>query len=199
MLKPLIAVLAMTSLVACAGEGQRRGEASPEEVARAAYHDPGPPSLTLYTVVSNATGSGGHTALMVNASQRVIFDPAGSFHHEDIPRRGDVLYGITPAFEQGYRSMHARAAYHVVSQTVEVAPETAAKALALVTQYGAVPQTQCASATSEILRQLPGFQSVSQTMYPVTLEKSFAQITGVEGQKYYEDYTPPGTLSASGG
>lgn len=191
MLRQGLAVLALVAMAACTGEGESRGAATPAEVARAAYHHPGPPSLTLYTVVSNKTGSGGHTALLVNGSQRVIFDPAGSFHHAEVPRRGDVLYGITPAFEQGYRSMHARPAYHVVSQTVQVSPEVAERALRLVEANGAVAQTRCASATGAILRQLPGFEGVTSTLYPVTLQESFAQVTGVEGTTYYEDFTPP--------
>lgn len=191
MLRQGIAVIALVALAACAGEGQSRGSATPEEVARAVYHHPGPPSLTLYTVVSNNTGSGGHTALLVNGSQRVIFDPAGSFHHHEVPRRDDVLYGITPAFELGYRSMHARPAYHVVSQTVEVSPEVAERALRLVEANGPVSQTRCAAATAAVLKQLPGFEGISSTLYPVQLQKSFEQVTGVQGTRYYEDFTPP--------
>lgn len=192
MLRQGIAVLALVALAACTGEGQSRGAASQAEVARAAYSHPGPKSLTLYTVISNRSGAGGHTALLVNGSQRVIFDPAGSFHHDEVPRVGDVLYGITPAFEQGYRSMHARPAYHVVSQTVEVSPEVAERALRLVEGNGAVPQTQCATATAAILKQLPGFEGIQSSLYPERLEKSFAQVTGVTGTKYYEDFTPGG-------
>ena len=192
MLRHGLAVLALALLAACAtGEGTRRGEAALETVARAAYVHPAPPSLTLYTVVSNDSGAGGHTALMVNGAQRVIFDPAGSFHHADVPRRGDVLYGITPAFRQGYESMHARATHHVIAQTVEIPPDVAARALQLVMSNGAVSQTQCAASTAAILRQLPGFETVQQTLYPVKLQQSFAAVTGVPGRRFYEDFTPP--------
>ena len=53
---------------------------TPAEVAAAAYVAPGPRSITLMTMINNRTGSGGHTALVVNGSQQVIFDPAGSTH-----------------------------------------------------------------------------------------------------------------------
>lgn len=191
MLRQGIAVMALVAMAACTGEGQSRSSANMAEVARAAYHHPGPTSLTLYTVRSNRTGAGGHTALMVNGSQRVIFDPAGSFRHDEVPRVGDVLYGITPAFEQGYRSMHARPAYHVVSQTVQVSPEVAERALQLVESNGSVAQTQCAVATAGILKQLPGFEGIQSSLYPEKLEASFEQVTGVHGTKYYEDFTPP--------
>ncbi|OWU85430.1 hypothetical protein ATO6_00270 [Oceanicola sp. 22II-s10i] len=198
MLRFLLAALALITLAACAGEGERRGSASPEEVSRAVYRHGGTPSLTLYTIVSNSSGSGGHTALHINASQSVIFDPAGSFHHPKTPRRGDVLYGITPAFVRGYESMHARETYHVVAQRITVSPEVAERALQLALTNGAVGQAQCASATSALLRQLPGFEGIAQTMYPVTLQKSFQSITGVQGRRYYEDAAPPaGVMSLS--
>ena len=196
MIRPVVrlgAVLALVLLAACAGEGTQRGDASGAEVARAAYRDPGQPSLTLYTIVSNTTGAGGHTALMVNGPQRVIFDPAGSFHHAEVPRRGDVLYGITPAFSRGYESMHARASHHVVAQEVPVSPEVAARAFQLVTTNGSVGQTQCASSTASILRQLPGFEGIRQTMFPVPLSESFGAVTGARSRTYYEDFTPPAT------
>ena len=51
---------------------------APAEEARArAWVEPGPPTLTLVTAVSNRDGSGGHSALMVSGGQRVIFDPRG--------------------------------------------------------------------------------------------------------------------------
>ncbi|MDF1855331.1 hypothetical protein [Pseudooceanicola sp.] len=165
--------------------------ATPEEAARAAYHHPGPPALTLYTIVSNETGSGVHTSLMVNASQRVLFDPAGSFHHESAPRVGDVIYGITPSFEKAYESMHARETHHVVAQRVEVTPEVAETALRLVTSNGAVPQAQCAASTASVLRQVPGFEALRQTTLPKLLRQSFAEVTGVAGRTYYEEFTPP--------
>ena len=81
---------------------------TPAEVAAAAYVAPGPRSITLMTMINNRTGSGGHTALVVNGSQQVIFDPAGSFRDPRVIERGDVLYGMTPKWIQGYKSSHAR-------------------------------------------------------------------------------------------
>ena len=64
--------------------------ATDAEVSRAVYVHEGPPKLTLYTVINNKNGTGAHSALMVNASQRVIFDPAGTWHHPKLPERNDV-------------------------------------------------------------------------------------------------------------
>ncbi|WP_375689151.1 hypothetical protein [Pseudooceanicola sp. LIPI14-2-Ac024] len=191
MLRQGLAVLALVALSACAGEGQRTGGASLAEVQRFAYSDPAKPSLTLYTIVNNTSGAGAHTALLINGSQRVIFDPAGSFHHEETPRRGDVLYGITPRMQLGYESMHARATYHVVANEVAVSPEVAEKALQLAIARGPVGQTQCATSTAAILKQLPGFEGIRTSFYPETVAESFVEITGAPRRTYYEDFTPP--------
>jgi len=188
MIRLVLLLVAVLSVAACARNPEI---ATPADIERFAFRDPGEPALTLYTIVSNETGSGAHTALMVTGSQQVIFDPAGSFHHAEVLRSGDVLYGITPAFVKGYESMHARATHHVVAQRVPVSAAVAERALALVTANGAVASAHCAISTSAILRQLPGFEGVQQTYYPTRLKESFASVTGVQGRVYYEDYTPP--------
>ena len=62
---------------------------------------------------------------MINGSQRVIFDPAGTVRLNAVPERGDVLFGITPQVEDFYARAHARETYHVVIQEIDVTPETA--------------------------------------------------------------------------
>ena len=89
-----------------------------DAVARATYRHEGPPRLTLFTMINNRTGSGAHTSLMINGSQRVIFDPAGSFKHETLPERNDVVYGITPPVADVYTRFHARKTFHVKVQAV---------------------------------------------------------------------------------
>ena len=68
--------------------------ASDEDLAKVQYRDAGPTKLTLFTMINNRSGTGAHTSLMISASQRVIWDPAGSFYHPSIPERNDVLFGI---------------------------------------------------------------------------------------------------------
>lgn len=161
---------------------------APLEVVEAkAFRAAGPPSITVITMVSNRSGSGGHSALMINGSQRVIFDPAGSFKHETVPERRDVLYGISPAVLQGYKSAHARSTYHVVSQTMEVTPQQAETALKAAEAYGAVAQAFCTQATTGVLRQVPGFEGIQQTFYPTNLMNQIAKRPGVVTDKYFED------------
>ncbi len=159
-------------------------------VRAVSYRQPGPATLTLYTVIRTQTGGGGHSALLINASERVIFDPAGSFYLDVVPERHDVLYGITPNVEFYYRSGHARTAWHVLSQTVKVTPEQAELAFELAKKAGPVADAYCADSVANILRQIPGFESIQRTLFPVNLSKQFALIPGVEEFAYYEDDDP---------
>ena len=103
--------------------------ASDESLRRAAYVANEPPSITLLTVIGIPRGEGAHSALMINGSQRVIFDPAGSWNHPAIPERHDVLYGITPNFKNFYIDYHARQTYWVAEDTKLVSREVADAAI----------------------------------------------------------------------
>ena len=183
----LAALLALPTLLAACGapgggtvDTYGHSYSSDAEVARVAYRDPGPARLTLLTMVNNNTGSGAHTSLMINASQRVIFDPAGTVNNKQVlPEQGDVLYGITPRIEGWYKRAHARDTHRVIIQDIDVSPEVAELALRLVQATGGVGQAQCAAATSAILSQLPGFQSISSTWFPNALEEQFQALPGV--------------------
>ena len=89
------------------------------------FVSPEPPSITLFTVIGIPRGEGSHSALMINGSQRVIFDPAGSWQHPQIPERHDVLYGITDNFKRFYIDYHARETYWVSEDRVQVTREVA--------------------------------------------------------------------------
>ncbi|WP_425100929.1 hypothetical protein [Tropicibacter sp. S64] len=182
----ILAGLAALSLAGCA-ENTSGVDSTPEQVAAAAYRHDGPPSLTLYTMINNRSGSGAHTSLMINASQRVVFDPAGSVRLSAVPEIGDVLYGITPRVKDFYERAHARKTYHVRIQTIQVSPEVAEMALRLAQQSGPVAQARCAASTSELLQKLPGFQSISTTWYPNKLADQFARFPGVTDRALYEN------------
>lgn len=185
-------LLCLTALVfVLAGCATKPARYDDEAAIRAvSYREPGPATLTLYTIIRTQTGGGGHSALLINASERVIFDPAGSFYMDAVPERNDVLYGITRNVEFYYRSAHARSTYHVLSQTVEVTPEQAELAFELAKEAGPVMDALCASSIAGILSQIPGFESIRPTYYPVKLSKQFAQIPGVVASEYYEDDDP---------
>lgn len=173
-------------LLAVAGCTSKQPFADDATIAAVSYRDPGPASLTLYTMINNRTGKGGHTSLIINASERIIFDPAGSFKADIVPERNDVLFGITPPVERAYRGAHARSTFHVLVQHIDVTPEQAEVAYRLALNNGPVAGTFCTSATSQLLRQVPGFEGIQSTLYPVKLADQFGAIAGVESQRYYE-------------
>ena len=166
MKRVLMALVMPLFLAACGAESVYAPE---EDVQRAIYRHDAPPSITVLTVVSNRDGSGGHSALLINGSQRLIFDPAGTWHHPQIPERNDVHFGMKDAAVEFYKDYHARETWHVVSQEIPVSADVAEMAIQRALNYGAVPKAYCTQANTDILRSLPGFEGVPKTFYPVKL------------------------------
>ena len=170
-----LAFISVLMLAGCAAESVW---APDEMVERLTYRHEGPPRITLFTMINNNSGAGAHTSLMVNGSQRVIFDPAGSFKHPTVPERNDVIFGVTPGLADGYTRYHARETFHVRVQTLDVSPEVAEGILRAVMSYGAVPSAQCALSTSTILAEFfPG--QIKRGWYPKKLSEDFERISGV--------------------
>lgn len=184
MRKLILCLLLPLALMGCSAKSEW---ASDEIVTRMAYREPGPATLTLVTMINNRSGGGAHTALVINASQRVIWDPAGSFEHPRIPERNDVIYGVNPEVYNVYKSAHARETFHVVLQEVAVSPEVAEKAFALARQMGPVGQAQCSASTASLLSQLPGFETIGSHLFPKKLMDAFARYPGVTTDKLFEN------------
>ena len=100
MLRLILALMLPLILAACGAESVW---APDEEVQRAIYRSDAPPSITVFTVVSTSNGSGGHSSLLINGSQRLLFDPAGTFNHPQLPERNDVLFGMKDAAVEFYK------------------------------------------------------------------------------------------------
>lgn len=179
----LVAILAVLTLSACAESKW----ATDEAVAAARYVAPAPRSITLYSVVATRNGSGAHSGLLVNASEQVMFDPAGTWYHPHLPERNDVHFGITPTMIDFYIDYHARVTYDVIEQTVVVPPEVAEMVLERVKAYGAVPKAQCSNSVSNILAGVPGFESIGPTLWPNRLSKEFGKIPGATYRRYTDD------------
>ncbi|MDO5612793.1 MAG: hypothetical protein Q4G14_06055 [Paracoccus sp. (in: a-proteobacteria)] len=166
--------------------GAERIWAPDERVRAARYTSDEPPSITLFTVIGIPRGEGGHSALMINGSQRVIFDPAGSWQHPNIPERNDVLYGITPNFKNFYIDYHARSTYWVAEDTVFVSREVADRAIARAEQQGAVNKAFCAVASGQVLRDTPGFAGAPTGFAPLKLREWFMTLPGVQSKRHYD-------------
>ncbi|WP_138467457.1 hypothetical protein [Poseidonocella sp. HB161398] len=159
----------------------------PEAVARAHFRSGNPPALTLYTNVRIQTGKGAHTSLVIDGPERVVFNPAGTWHHPKAPRIDDVHFGFTQPMEAWFIDYHARETYYVRQQKVEVPMETAAQALKLAEATGPVMASFCTLRTTKILVQLPGFQDFPVTFFPDVASEAFATHPGVVTQTFYDD------------
>ena len=112
------------TLAACVGGAEPKW--APDDQVAAARFVAGPPtSITLYTVINNRSQAGAHSGLMINASERILFDPAGTWQHPRIPERNDVHFGITDKMVLFYIDYHARETFRVIEQTLPVTPEVA--------------------------------------------------------------------------
>lgn len=180
----ILVLLLPLALAACGAEPKWAPDA---EVQRSLYRHNGPATLTLFTVVSNQNGSGGHTALMVNGSHRAIYDPAGTFQHPALAERNDVVFGMSPKAVQFYKEYHARVTWRVVSQEVQVAPEVAELALRRIQAQGASPKAMCAVNTGQVLRGLPGFENMPSGFSPLALMRAWDKIPGVKRDVFRDD------------
>ena len=180
----ILSLAFMASLAACGAEPVWSEQ---HEIDRVATRAPGPATLTLITVINNRSGAGGHTGLLINGPQRVVWDPAGTWWSPNAPERNDLHYGMTDRMVDVYVDYHTRETYHTVLQEIVVSPEVAAKALKLAANYGPVPKAQCSISTSRILQQLPGFESINVSYYPVKTMDAFAKLPGVKTRKVYDD------------
>jgi hypothetical protein len=180
--KPILMLCAALALSACAKEIYD----SDADVQKASYVHDGAPTLTLLTMISNKNGQGGHSSLLINASQRVMYDPAGRWYSSVVPERNDVLFGMTPAVLKRYNSFHARDTHHVVIQEIPVTAQVAEIAYRTALQQGASHDAMCANNTSRMLSQIPGFEQLGVMWSPAKLSRKFGELPGVKTTKYYE-------------
>jgi hypothetical protein len=184
LLRPIVALALVLGLTACAADSVW---APDEVVSQARYVPSGPAKIQLLTMISNRSGSGGHTALLIDGPERVLFDPAGSWRHPMAPERNDVLYGMSQQLYDFYIDYHARETYHVVVQELDVTTAQAVALIELVEAYGPVPRAQCSTAVSSVLMQVPGFEGISRNLFPTRTMAQFAAIPGVRESRIFDD------------
>lgn len=186
-MRTLFAALAAAVFLAGCGEGPDTRFSSQEAVTRAAYSPGTRPSVTVFTMVSNSTGSGGHSALLINGSQRVLFDPAGSWYHPQAPEQGDVHFGMTKFMLDFFIDFHARETYHVVMQEIPLTLAQANQMIAAARSQGAAPSAYCTRYNSAVLQQVPGFETITSTWFPVNLMEQIAARPDVTTRKIFDD------------
>jgi len=187
----VLVALALVTLAACAGERVWAPDAA-VQAARYAYGGQGDlqgrqAELTLITVMNYRSKRGDHTGLFINADERVLFDPAGSWKLPEVPERNDLHYGISPRIGASYYLSHTRETHYTVVQRIPVSMQTALRAKQLASAAGPVPPAYCAKSTIDILRELPGFEKLRSSFYPHKLMEQIASIPGVITQELHHD------------
>ena len=149
--------LLLLSLLVTVGCSVKSVRAPEEKIQEVRYRHPGAAAITLVTVLNVGSNNGAHTALIINASERVIFDPSGSFSY---------VY-------------HTRFNYYTTAQTVDVLAEVAEGLLHRVKKNGAVSQALCSQSISALLVATPGFERIQRSYFPDQLAISFATLPNV--------------------
>lgn len=158
---------------------------APDEKVRAArYVSDQPPSIKLLTVIGIPRGDGGHTALLINGSHRVIYDPAGSWTHPNLPERHDVWYGINDEIKNFYIDYHSRSNFWVAEDRLTVPREVADIAIRRVEAQGAANKSFCTIESSRALRGVPGFETVPVAWSPIRLRRWFLAQPGVQTREW---------------
>lgn len=168
--------LALVGLAGCAVD---RTYDSAAEVAQARYLSGEPPSVTLYTVISNRNEAGAHSGLLINGRERVLYDPAGTWYHPTVPEQGDLHYGITDRMLSFYIDYHARETYRVVEQKRFVPQATVDLILQRTIAKGPAAKATCSQTLSSILIGVPGFENIRQTWFPNRMAEDFGRAPGV--------------------
>lgn len=180
-------ILALVVLMGCEGPEQYAPVASSMEITAAAYTSPLPASITLLTMVKEDGDFGEHTGILINASQQVLYDPAGTFRYSTSPNARDVNYGMHPSMVEYYKSYHARRGYYVVVQTVEVSPEIAELVFQRSVAQGQTEKLRCGISASSVLNGLPMFSDIPTTYFPGKIMTRFGEILGVTTTYVYEE------------
>lgn len=160
--------------------------ATPDAIAAARYVSSEPPSITLLSMVNARNGRSAHSALLINGSQVVLYDPAGTFTHPDLPRANDVHYGMSPRYVDYYERYHARFSHFVHRQTVYVSRAEADAAIARAEAEGKTAKMHCALAVAAVLQPLDRFGHTRSSYFPEVLREDFARIDGVKEGFIYE-------------
>lgn len=185
--RTIISVISLVFLMACEGSEKNAPIASSMEIQQAAYISSLPNSITLMTMVKENGDFGEHSGLLINASQQVLYDPAGTFRHSTSPNARDVNYGMHPAMVEYYKSYHARRGYYVVAQEIQVSPEIAELIFQRAVAQGETAKLRCGISVSSVLNGLPMFANIPTTYYPGKIMQRFGEVPNVTTTYVYED------------
>ena len=158
-------------------------------VQAARYESSEPAYVSLMTMVNRENDKGAHSAILVNGSQVALYDPAGTFRHEELPERGDVFYGITPRWKEVYEWYHARDTTYVVEHRLAVSRSFADQVIARMEAQGPSPKLFCGINVAEVLRDFETFSDIPRSYYPSKIMDAFKAVPGVTERRVYQEDT----------
>jgi len=170
--------LALVFLTGCGAERQADSQAP---LAYTPYVAEGPATITLVTSINGRSGEGAHSALLINGSERVLYDPAGSWELQDgvAPERDDMHYGMFPAALENYIAFQSNGVFYATEQTIVVSLAIADQAIAEAKAQGSTPKALCGHSVSSVLAKLPGFEGFAVAYFPKAISRDFAKLPGV--------------------
>lgn len=161
--------------------------ATKEHIAAAGFASDEPPYVEVVSMVDRQSARAAHSALIINASERVIYDPAGTFQHEDLVERGDIHYGATDRMVSYYERYHARFSHYVHVQRIPVTAQVAEAVLRRTQAQGPSPKMFCTYHTFGVLNDsLPGVD-LGRSFFPEALRRQVARMPGVIDRYRYEE------------
>jgi hypothetical protein len=178
MLTRLFCCVSLVVLAGCAAQPQ---SAKQTPMAYTPYVAPGNSTITLITSINGRSDAGAHSALVINGSERVLYDPAGSWGLLDgaAPERDDVHYGMFPAALENYIAFQSNGIFYATEQTIVVPRAIADQAIAQAKAQGSTPKALCGHSVSTVLAKLPGFESFKVAYLPKAISREFAKLPGV--------------------
>lgn len=175
-IKNAIAICMMVILSACADFEND----DPAVVSSRTYVSEEAPFVALLTMVNDSGDHGEHSGILINASQTVLYDPAGSFRYEEeLARSRDIHYGMSPTMVDYYQRYHARFGYHVVTQKIYISAEEAEALFRMANQIGTTGQLRCGLSASSVLNSIPRFSNIPTTYWPGKIMNAMADVPGI--------------------
>ncbi len=174
--------LAASILAGCAGiDPTTDAEFIKELRAETSYLPVNAPPSTTLVLAEHKGGSGAvHAALIVTGSERLIYDPSGSFTHPDTRRYGDVVYGASDEIVELFALHNADRNHDAVMRTIALESDEAEILLNSARTHGGAMPGFCAKSVASVLRSVPRFASMRDTFWPSNVQQDFENVSPVE-------------------
>lgn len=166
------------SLSGCAGMMY----SSPPEIAqRDRYSPQAEPEISLLTITHKPTSFMWHSALLITADERILYESGGYWKDPEDRRLADVHYNLT---DERLRDYIARRGdpdvWQITLHRVEVSEDIALEAKRRAQTNQLVLGGFCAMGVAEVLKGLPGFDHLGPVFLPHDLVPVFEEIPDVE-------------------